>query len=101
MRTELPKDTAEQTSGCHERFSRRGKRYRLDVFIKSFPNKDPKKAGKVYEQKDKHSVMRTWVDEEGIESFSEGEERAVKRRAVVGDGSIILDDEQLRRRGWR
>ena len=95
---ERPAKTVKATSGTYERSSRKGKKYRLDVFTRLYPDADPKKKGILFDRTDAKGNTTKWLkvfnDEEGVEEFSEGESKRVEEETVVDDGALIFDDAQ-------
>ena len=71
----------------------------MDTFLRMFPDKDPKRAGKVNERADAFGRTSQWVkvyhDEDGIEDFSEGTEEEVEMTTAVDDGSLVLAEDQM------
>lgn len=95
----LPQQRVELKSRKYERVKRKGKNMRLDVFLKHFPDRDPKKAGHIFERRDSNGMVRQWVkmydNEEGVEEFSEGDVDEVEKSLTIDDGRLILADSQI------
>ena len=82
------------------RGSRRGHYYTLAAFASEFPGVDPKKKGDLVDKKCKASgqvvkCVKVYNHDDGVESFSEGDEDHVETKTSVDDGTMVLDEEQL------
>ena len=95
----MPTQKVEQKTRKIESKKRRGKYMKMDVFLRMFPDKDPKRAGKVSERADAFGRISQWVkvynDEDGIEDFSEGTEEEVEMTTAIDDGSLVLAEDQM------
>lgn len=80
--TALPDESVTQETGAFDRVVRRGKYMRLDIFQAKYPNVDPS-TYEVSRRKDRAGrhvlCVKVYNDEDGVWSFSEGEEDRVRK----------------------
>ena len=89
-----------QTRRRAERTTRRGKLYTIAAFARTFPHEDPYKRGTTFERTCPRTglvtrYLKVYKDDDGVESFSEGDEVSVKHTTTVDDGYLQLDAEQM------